>query len=169
MTQIADANAFFMPTVSEIVWITSLADTVGLQPTAAEVDGGLRLMNELYDVAGFTGSTNWIERRKGNSRVRTQLAGAYTYNGSSITFTADRAGVDAAAEFKVDPDSSTPLTGYLFCAWRGLVAARPAKSFKAEVAPTEDVFNFDTDYMRITIPFGIQKAKDVVVPTGVTA
>jgi hypothetical protein len=167
MTKIADANAFYMPTVSEIVWLLNLADTDGLQPTAAEIDGGLRLMNELHDVSGFTGATSWIERRKG--RVRTQLGGSYTYAGSSITFTADREGVDAAAEFKVDPASPTPLTGYLFCAWRGLVVGRPAKTFKVEVAPTEDNFNFDNDYMRITIPFGIQKAKDVAVPAGITA
>jgi hypothetical protein len=169
MPKLADANAFFMPTVSEIVWILSIADTTGLQPTAAEVDGGLRLMNELYDVAGFTGSTNWIVRRKGGSRVRPKIAGAYVLADSSITFTADRAGVDAAAEFQVDPESATPLTGYLFCAWRGLVDGRPAKTFKVEVAPTEDNVDFDNDYMRNTIPFGIQKVKDVVVPTGVTA
>lgn len=167
MPDIADANAFFQPTVSEIVFIDSVAaSATTMVPTASEITGGLRLMNELYDVAGFSGETTWITRRKGGTRVRTQMAGVYTYAGSSITFTMDREGNDAAAEFSVDPDDSEPLEGFLLCAWRGLVTARPAEIFKVEVAPEQNVLSMDgSDYPRITIPFGIQKSKKIVLPT----
>ena len=167
MPNLADANAFFQPTVSQIVFMESIAAAATtMVPTDAEIDAGLNLMNELYDVAGFTGETTWIQRRKGGSRVRTQMAGVYTYAGSSITFTMDRAGNDAALEFAVDPEGDEPLEGFLLCAWRGLVTGRPAKMFKVEVAPAQEVLSMDgSDYPRITIPFGIQKAKDIVIPT----
>lgn len=167
MTSIADANAFFQPTVSQIAYLESLATAATtMVPSAAEIASGLNLMNELYDVSGFTGKTTWMERRKGGTRVRTQMAGVYTYGESSITFTMDREGNDAAAEFKVDPEADEPMEGFLLVAWRGLVTGRPAKMFKVEVAPTEDVVSIDgSDYPRVTVPFGIQKAKDIVIPS----
>lgn len=167
MPDIADANAFFQPTVSQLVFMEQVAaSATTMVPTAAEINSGLKLMNELYDVAGFTGSTNWIERRKGGTRVRTQLAGTYAYAASSITFTMDRLGNDAAAEFAVDIEADEPTEGFLLCAWRGLVTGRPAKMFKVEVSPVEEVLSMDgSDYPRITVPFGIQKAKDIVIPT----
>lgn len=166
MPNIADASAFFQPTVSQIVYIKNLAAAATtMVPTAAEINGGLKLMNELYDVSGFTGETTWIQRRKGGTRTRTQMAGVYTFAGSSITFTMDRQGNDAAAEFAVDPEAAEPVEGFLFCAWRGLVTGRPAETFKVEVAPEQNVHSMDgSDYPRVTIPFGIQKAKKVLVP-----
>src|SRR4051812_30873670 len=127
MPEIADATAFFQPGVSEIVRIDAITDTAGLVATAAEINGGLRLLNEVYDVAGFSQSTNWIERRRAGSRTRTQLAGASTFEGSSITFTMDRAGVDAAAEFSENEQM------YLYFADRGMVAGLPAEVFQVEV------------------------------------
>lgn len=166
MPDIADATAFFQPTVSEIVWLETITDTVTLVPTPTEITAGLHLMNELYDVAGFTGEQSWIPRRNGGSRVDTQLAGKYTYGASSITFTMDREGTDAAAEFAVDPEDDESLEGYLLIAMRGLVTARPAKMAKVEVAPAIEVPSWDgSDYPRITIPFGIQRIKDIVLPT----
>ncbi|TKJ24365.1 hypothetical protein [Blastococcus sp. CCUG 61487] len=166
MPEIADATAFFQPTVSEIVWMEDIADKVNLVPTAAEIASGLRLMNELYDVTGFTGEQSWITRRNGGSRVDGQLAGKYTLAASSITFTMDKEGTDAAAEFAVDPEGDEALEGYLLYAIRGLVTARPAKTFHCEVAPAIDVPSWDgSDYPRITIPFGIHKVKDIVIPT----
>lgn len=166
MTQLADATAFFQPTVSEIVWFETLTDTVTMVPTDVEITAGLHLMNELYDVAGFTGDQSWINRRNGGSRVDTQLAGKYTYGASSITFTMDKEGTDAAAEFAVDPEDDVSLEGYLLVAIRGLATARPAKMFKVEVAPTIEVPSWDgSDYPRLTVPFGIQRAKDIVLPT----
>lgn len=166
MPTIADADAFYMPTVTEIVFmLTVAASATTMVPTASEINSGTKLMNELYDVSGFTGETNWIERRKGGTRVRTQLAGAYTYAGSYIDFTADRLGVDAAATFNVEPDSATAMTGFLLCAWRGLVAGRPAKMFRVEVAPPQELPSMDgSDYMRVRVPFGIQKAKSITIP-----
>jgi hypothetical protein len=167
MPNLADATAFFQPTVSQIVFLTALASAnTTMVPTSAEITGGLNLMNELYDVNGFTGETTWIQRRKGGTRVRTQMAGVYSYAGSSITFTMDLAGVDAATSFAIEPDSATPLTGFLLCAWRGLTTGRPAKMFKVDVAPSQEVLSMDgSDYPRITVPFGIQKAKSIVLPT----
>jgi hypothetical protein len=167
MPTLADANAFFMPTVTEIVFMdTVAAAATTMTPSTAEITSGLKLMNELYDVSGFTGDTTWITRRGGGSRVDTQLAGKYTYAGSYIDFTADRAGNDAAAEFAVDPEDDEAFSGFLLCAWRGLVTGRPAKIFKVEVAPTVELPSMDgSDYMRVRIPFGIQKAKDIVLPT----
>lgn len=159
MPEIADATAFFQPTVSEIVFMDSVASTT-LVPTSAEITAGLKLMNELYDVAGFTGSTNWIPRRKGGSRIDTQLAGKFTFEGSSITFTMDKDGADAAAEFEEEQ------TGFLLMAYRGLIATRPAEVFQVEVGAVVNLPSFDgSDYPRIRVDFGINRRERIVIPT----
>lgn len=157
MPDIADATAFFQPGVSEIVFMDAVAAT-NLVPSASEINAGLNLMNELYDVAGFSQTTNWIERRKGGTRTRTQLAGATSFEGSSIIFTADQAGNDAAAEFTRDQ------TGYLLFADRGLVAALPGQVFQVNVGAVVPLRNYDSDYMRIRIDFGIQDYADITIP-----
>jgi hypothetical protein len=158
MTQIADATAFYQPGVSEIVLIPSIADP-GLVATDEEIAGGLRLLNEVYDVDGFSQSTAWIERRRAGSRTRTQIAGASSFAGSSITFTMDKAGNDAAAEFEESQ------TGYLYFADRGLVAALPAEVFQVEVGAVVTLRNYDSDYPRIRVDFGINRREKVVIPT----
>lgn len=163
MPEIADATAFYQPGVSEIVKIDSLSDTSGLVATAAEINGGLRLLNEVYDVSGFSQTTSWIERRKAGSRTRTQLAGASTFEGSSIIFTGDKAGNDAAAEFNEGDQL------YLYFADRGLIVSRPAEIFQAEVGAVVPLRNFDNDYFRIRVDFGINRREKLVIPAGVTA
>lgn len=161
MPEIANAQAFYQPGVAEIVRIDEIADTVGLVATPEEIAGGLKLLNEVYDLAGWSQTTNFIERRRAKSRVRTQLAGASTFEGSSITFTADRAGNDAAAEF------TEGETFYLYFADRGLIAARPAEVFEVEVGAVVNLRNFDNDYMKIRIDFGLNRRERVVIPADV--
>lgn len=159
MPTIANATAFFQPGVSEVVWMTAVADPAS--PTATEINNGLKLLNEVYDVAGFSQTTSWIERRRAGSRTRTQLAGASSFEGSSITFTMDKAGSDAAAEFTVS------ATGFLLFADRGLVAGRKAELFTVEVGAVVTLRNYDNDYPRIRVDFGLNAVNNVTVPTGV--
>lgn len=160
MPTLASATAFFQPGVSEIVWINSVA-TPGA-PTAAEINAGTKLLNEVYDVAGFSQSTSWIERRRAGSRTRTQLAGASTFEGSSITFTMDKAGADAAVEFTVSE------TGTLLFADRGLVVGKSAELFQCEVGAVVTLRNFDNDYPRIRVDFGINANYQLAaIPVGV--
>jgi len=157
MTKIADATAFYQPGVSEIVFIDAIADP-DLKATAEEIEGGLRLLNEVYDVSGFSQSTSWIPRRRASSRIRTQIAGATEFAGSSIIFTMDKAGNDAAAEFEEEQ------TGYLYFADRGLVTALPAEVFQVEVGAVVTLRNYDSDYPRIQVDFGINRREKVVIP-----
>lgn len=159
MPELADATAFFQPGVSEVVFIDAIADTAGLVPTGAEITGGLKLLNEVYDVAGFSQTTSWIERRKAGSRTRTQIAGASTFEGSSITFTMDQAGADAAAEFDVDQ------SGFLLFADRGLIASRKAEVFQVVVGAVVTLRNYDNDYPRIRVDFGINRREVVTLPS----
>jgi hypothetical protein len=148
MTTLATAEAFFQPGLSEIVFIDTIA-APGMAATATEINGGLKLLNEVFDVSGWAGSTSWIERRRAGSRKRTQLAGATSYEGSSITFTADKEGNDAAAEFEVGQ------TGFVYFADRGLIAARPAEVYQVEVGAVVTLRNYDNDYMKIRVDFVI--------------
>lgn len=160
MPTLATATAFFQPGVSEIVWINSVASPGA--PTAAEINAGTKLLNEVYDVAGFAQTTNWIERRRAGTRTRTQLAGASTFEGSSITFTMDRAGADAAAEFTVAE------TGTLLFADRGLVVGKAADLFVCEVGAVVILRNYDSDYPRIRVDFGINAYYQLAaIPSGV--
>lgn len=158
MGQIATAEAFFQPGVSEIVSIDAIADLVGLLPTSAEITGGLKLCNEVFDVSGFAGSTNWIERRRASSRTRTQLAGATSLDGSSITFTGDKLGNDAAAEFEEGQ------TGFLLFADRGLTAALPGEVFQYEVGAVVPLRNYDNDYFKIRVDFGLNRREKITIP-----
>lgn len=158
MSELATAKAFFQPGVSEIVFIDTIASAT-LDATAAEINGGLKLLNEVYDVAGWSQSTSWIERRRAKSRIRTQLAGASTFEGSSITFTADQAGNDAAAEFEEGQ------TGFVYFADRGLVATLPAEVFQVEIGAVVNLRNYDNDYMKIRVDFGINRREKVVIPS----
>lgn len=160
MPEIATANAFYQPGVAEIVRINTIADSVALQPVLAEITGGLKLLNEVYDLAGWAQSTNFIERRRAKSRVRTQLAGASTFNGSSITFTGDKAGNDAAQEFQEGQ------TFFLLFADRGLISARPAEVFQVEVGAVVNLRNFDNDYFKIRVDFGLNRREKVTLPAG---
>lgn len=160
MPEIANAEAFFQPGVSEIVFIdTVAAAATTMIPTGPEITGGLKLLNEVYDVAGWSQSTNWIERRRAKSRTRTQLAGASTFEGSSITFTMDKAGNDAATEFEEGQ------TGFLLFADRGLTAALPAEIFQVEVGAVVTLRNYDSDYPRIRVDFGINRREKITIPT----
>lgn len=159
MPEIADATAFFQPGVSEIVFLDTIADAAGLVPTQAEITAGLKLLNEVYDVAGFSQTTSWIERRRAGSRTRTQIAGASAFEGSSITFTMDKAGADAAAEF------AESQVGYLLFADRGLETGRPAEVFQVEVGAVVTLRNYDNDYPRIRVDFGLNRRELIVLPT----
>ncbi|RBY82680.1 hypothetical protein [Blastococcus sp. TF02A-26] len=160
MPEIANAQAFYQPGVAEIVRINTITDSTGLQPTAAEINGGLKLLNEVFDLAGWSSNTNFIERRRAKSRTRTQVAGAITLEGSSITFTADKLGNDAAAEFAVGQ------TFYLAFADRGLVSGRPGEVFQVEVGAVVNLRNFDNDYFKIRVDFGIQRVEKITLPAG---
>lgn len=162
MPEITSADAFFQPGLSEIVRINAVADAVGLVPTAAEITGGLKLLNEVFDVNGFTRSTSWIERRRAKSRIRTQLAGASTFEGSSITFTGDKAGADAAAEF------AEGSSYFLLFADRGLVSGRKAEIFQAEVGAVVNLRNYDNDYFKIRVDFGLNRREPIAaLPAGI--
>jgi len=157
MNQIATATAFYQPGVSEIVFIDKVA-AADLNATGAEIAAGLRLLNEVYDVDGWSQSTSWIERRRAGSRTRTQLAGASSFAGSSITFTMDKAGNDAAAEFEENQ------VGFAYFADRGLVEGLPAEIFQVEVGAVVPLRNYDNDYPRIRVDFGINRREKVVIP-----
>lgn len=159
MPEIATARAFYQPGFSEIVSIETITDQTGLVPTAAEITAGLLLLNEVYDVSGFSGSTSWIERRRAGSRTRTQLAGAFSFDGSSITFTMDKEGADAAAEFEVGQETN------LLFADRGLRTGLPGEVFQVEVGAVVPLRNYDNDYPRIRVDFGINRSETIVIPT----
>jgi len=159
MPQIADAIAFFQPSVSEIVSMDAITAQSTLLPTSAEIAAGLRLLNEVYDVSGFAQTTAWIERRRAGSRTRTQIAGASSFDGSSIIFTADKAGNDAAAEFEEGQETN------LLFADRGLVAGLPGEVFQVEVGAVVMLRNYDNDYPRIRVDFGINRREKITIPT----
>lgn len=159
MPDIADALAFFQPGVSQIVFMDAVAAAT-MVPTGTEISGGLNLMSELYDAPGWSKSTSWIERRKGNRRERTQMAGATTFAQSSIIFTMDKAGADAAAEFEEGQ------TGFILKADRGLVAALPGEMFQVEVGAVTPITFYDgSDYPRIQVDFGINRYEKITIPT----
>jgi hypothetical protein len=159
MPTIATATAFFQPGVSEIVWINSVA-TPAL-PTAAEINAGTKLLNEVYDVAGFAQTTAWIERRRAGSRTRTQLAGASTFEGSSITFTMDKAGGRRHREFTVGQ------TGFAAVRRPGPGRRQDRRTCTScEVGAVVPLRNYDNDYPRIRVDYGLNAYNGVTIPVG---
>jgi len=153
------ATRFFQPGIVAILWFDDIvAET--LTPTAEEIAAAMNLTNEVDDIAGWATSTAFIETKDAGTRLRPQLAGAVTFEGSSITFNGSRDGQDARTVFE------RGQSGFVMFADAGLATGRPGEVFPAEVGSVVKLRSLDNAPFKIRVDFGITAVpRDIVIPT----
>jgi hypothetical protein len=113
-TPIPTSQRFFQPGVVGILYLPTIAATT-LIPTTAEVTAGTDLTREVDDWSGWTVSTAFIETKDASTVLRPQLAGAVTFEGSSLTFNGSKNGTDARTDLhprrsRATSSSVTPVS-----------------------------------------------------------
>jgi hypothetical protein len=159
MPAIATATRFFQPGLVAFVFLPAIAATTRI-PTAPELAAGTTLTNEIDDIAGWTVSTAFIETKDASTPVRPQLAGAVTFEGSSITFNASQTGTDARGVF------TRGQTGFILIADAGLGTGKKGDVFPVVVGAIAKLRNLDNANFKIRVDFGITgvPAEDIALP-----
>jgi hypothetical protein len=159
MPAIATATRFFQPGLVAFVFLPAIAATTRI-PTTPELTAGTNLTSEVDDIAGWTVSTAFIETKDASTRVRPQLAGAVTFEGSSITFNASKTGSDVRGVF------TRGQLGYMLIADAGLGTGNKGDVFPIEVGAIAKLRNLDNANFKIRVDFGITgvPAEDIALP-----
>lgn len=137
MTALPASERFIMPGVSKVFYLPTVADPV-TGPTRAEITGGTELQDEISAIAGFSTTVNMVPTPDLKSRFTSQISGRITADQSSITFYADRGGVDVSTVLPAD------TTGFIYFMDGGDVPTEKADLFPITVASnskTRDVEN----------------------------
>ena len=152
MAAIPKATRYFQPGIVKIYFATTLADPAA--PTRSEITGATDLTPEIDDIAGWTTSTAFIETKDASSRVRPQLAGATTFEGSSITFNGSSDGQDARTVF------TRGQTGYIVICDSGDATGKKADVYPVEVGAIAKLRSLDNAPFKIRVDFGITGLPD---------
>jgi hypothetical protein len=159
MPAIATATRFFQPGIVGFSFLPAIAAATRV-PTAPELAAGTVLTNEIDDIAGWTVSTAFIETKDASTRIRPQLAGAVTFEGSSITFNASKDGTDVRGVF------TRGQTGFMIIGDAGLGTGKKADVYPIEVGALAKLRNLDNANFKIRVDFGITgvPAEDITLP-----
>lgn len=102
-TPLPESNRYIMPGLSKVYYLPTVADpTVG--PTRAEITGGTDLSDEISAIGGFSVSANMVDTPDLKSRFTRQIPGMISADASSLTFYADRGGVDVSTVLPRDTE-----------------------------------------------------------------
>lgn len=158
MPTIPKATRYFQPGICRWYFAATLASPSAI--TASELSGATELTPEVNDISGWTTSTAFIETKDASSRLRPQLAGAVSFEGSSITFNGSRDGQDARGVF------TRGQTGYIVIADAGIGTGKKADIYPVEVGAIAKLRNLDNDNFKIRVDYGITglPAEEVALP-----
>lgn len=132
MPNLASTTRHIAPGITVVGFSATLV-AANMTPTRAEITASTILTNELLDWNGWSVEGAVVQSRSVGTRRITGVSGMKTLTESSLTFNADRAGVDARTLF-VDG-----LTGFIWFMDGGDVAASLMDVFKVEVNNTQKV------------------------------
>ena len=158
-TAIPTSQRFFQPGNIGILYLPAIAATT-LVPTTSEVTAGTDLTKEVTDWSGWTVSTAFIETRDASTVLRPQLAGAVTFEGSSLTFNGSKNGTDARTIF------TRGQTGYIVIGDAGVATGKKADVYPVVVGAVAKLRNIDNDNFKIRVDFGITgvPAEEITMP-----
>ena len=158
-TPIPTSQRFFQAGVVGIIFVPTIASTT-LVPTAPEVTAGTDLTKEVTDWSGWTVSTAFIETKDASTVLRPQLAGAVTFEGSSLTFNGSKNGTDARTIF------TRGASGYIIIGDAGVATGKKADVYPVVVGAVAKLRNIDSDNFKVRVDFGITAvpAEDITMP-----
>lgn len=158
-TNIPLAQRFFQPGNVGILFLPAIVATT-LVPTTAEVTAGTDLTREVDDWSGWTVSTSFLETKDASTVLRPQLAGAVTFEGSSITFNGSKNGTDARTVF------TRGQTGFIIIGDAGVQTGKKADVYPVTVGAVAKLRNLDSTNFKIRVDFGITAVpvEDITMP-----
>lgn len=157
MPTLAASNRYFQPEVTKVKVIPSIASAV-LAPTRAEITAGTDVSADVAAWAGWLVESANIATPDLGKRFTSSIPGRITVADSSITFYADKAGVDIRTVLQRDQDT------YIGIFDGGDVAANKMDVFKVTVSSVGKMRDLE-DAPRLTVSFTIRNyAENVAVP-----
>lgn len=153
------AQRFFQPGNVGVLFLPTIV-AANLVPTAAEVTAGTDVTRELDDWSGWTVSTAFLETKDASTVLRPQLAGAVTFEGSSMTFNGSKNGTDARTVF------TRGQSGYIIIGDAGVQTGKKADVYPVTVGAVAKLRNLDSTNFKIRVDFGITAvpAEDITMP-----
>ena len=125
-TAIPTSTRFFQPGNVGFLFLPTIAATT-LIPVTTEMTAGTDLTKEVDDISGWTTTTAFIETKDASTVLRPQLAGAVTFEGSSITFNGSKNGTDARTVF------TRGQSGFIIIGDTGVATGKKADVFPVVV------------------------------------
>lgn len=158
MVALPASERFFAPEISKVYLIPAVASETAV--TRAEITAGTDLTGEIADVSGWSVTGQMINTPDWGSRFISQISGRTSAENSSITFYADKAGVDIRTVL-----SRGDRTHILFCDG-GDVTSYKADLFAVEVTSVGKVRTGSDGALQITISFAITRVptEDLTLP-----
>lgn len=161
MAAIPSSERFFAPEISKVYFATDI-ETPGAY-TRAEVTASVDLTGEIAELSGFSVTSNMIDTPDLGSRFTRQIGGRTSVEASSITFYADKKGVDVRS---VLPRGTK---GFLIFMDGGDVAASKSDVYPVEVTSLGKVRSTGDNASQLTANFAVTgvPAEDVAIPATV--
>lgn len=161
MAALPSSTRFFQPEISVVHFLPTIAAT-NLLPTRPEITAGTNLTKEIADISGWSVAANMIDTPDLGAKFVAQVAGRIKADNSSLTFYADKLGVDVRATLP------RGQRGYIVFMDGGDVATTGKMDvFPVEVSSVGKMRSTGEQAMQLTVSFAItaKPAEDLAIPT----
>lgn len=157
-TPITQSTRFYTVGLTKCLFLTAVA-SAGLTPTRAEINAGTDLTREIAEFEGWSTTSEKIDTPDMVSRFVSSIAGAISAEDSSLSFYADREGVDARTIFPRD------TTGYIVWMDNGDDPGNTCDVYPVLVASAPKIRSMDNATM-IRVDFNITRepGENKVIP-----
>jgi hypothetical protein len=156
-TPITKSTRFFQPGNVGILFLPTIAATT-LIPTTRRGHRRHRPDRRGRRLAGWTVTTAFLETKDASTRLRPQLAGAVTFDGSSITFNGSKNGTDVRTIL------TRGQSGYIVFGDAGVGTGKKADVYPVVVGAVAKLRNFDNTNFKIRVDFGITACRPRTSP-----
>lgn len=123
------SDRFMRKGTAKVWWVPTIADTVTLVPTAAEVNGGTELTASIAAINGFSFSNSPIDTPDMGESFVSKIPGEDTVENSSIEF------YEKKTTEVIRASQSKDSAGYVVIFARGIAGATPAAADECDVWP----------------------------------
>lgn len=159
MATLPVSTRYFRRNVTKIYYLPVIA-LANRTPTRPEIVAGTDLSPQIADINGWSVTSGTIDTPDLASLFTPQIGGGTSAESSSLTFYADKLGVDVRT---VLPRGTV---GYILICDGGDVPTKPADVFPISVTSLGKLRTLGDEAARIQVTFAItsQPAEDVILP-----
>lgn len=155
---ITASTRYFDPETTKVYYVASIANKAA--PTRAELNAGTDLSREVADITGWNVTGEQIPTPDLGTLFTSQIPGRTTSDDSSLTFYADKAGVDARGTLP------RGTNGFIVWLDGGDTANNKMDVYPIRVRSNGKMRSLSNEAARIQIQFSItsEPAENVTVP-----